>query len=207
MSGSRYRTLIYIGLSLVASVLSFACKAQSEAVTDSTKRGPYSLVTYVGGGLMRFVGTAGTPPGYQKSIHKTGGAATFRVMWHPDHRLKFGIESGWTQFYSYDVQGGLNVAKVNLTGVPLLLVFSMPITKHISVFAGTGGYMLTSNLEYQGTVNATTFAIGYMASAMYTVPLSQRLSLAGEFKWMNARETKDGSLSLQLLVLYKVFEW
>ena len=174
---------------------------------DSTSRGPYALVAYAGGGLSRFVATAGTPPGFNRSINKNGPMGTVRLMWHPDHRLRFGIESGWTSFYSYSVIGGANVAKVNLTGIPLLMVFSMPVTKRLTLFAGTGTFLLTSHLDYVGKVDRHKFSIGYMASAMYVVPLSDRVSLASELKWFNARETKDTALSLQLMAIWKFYQW
>ena len=174
---------------------------------DSTSRGKYALVAYVGGGISRFVGTAGTPPGFNRSINKNGPMGTLRIMWHPDHRLRFGIESGWTSFYSYQVIGGAYVAKVNLTAIPLLMVFSMPVTKRLTLFAGTGTFLLTSDLDYVGKVERHKFSIGYVASAMYVVPLSDRVSLASELKWFNARETKDSALSLQLMAIWKFYQW
>jgi hypothetical protein len=164
-------------------------------------------VAYVGGGFSRFAGVAGTPPGFNRSINKNGPVGTFRIMWHPDHRLRFGIESGWTSFYSYEVRGGTNSAKVHLTGIPLLMVFSMPVAKRLTLFAGTGTFLLTSNLDYVGKVQRNQFTIGYMASAMYVVPISDRVSLASEFKWFNARETKDTTLSLQLMAIWKFLQW
>ncbi|SRR5258706_3463662 len=189
---------LYCGLAMAQS---------ADSLPDSTSHGSYALVAYLGGGISRFVGTAGTPPGFNTSINRNGLTGTFRLMWHPDHRLRLGIESGWTNFYSYEVRGGANTAKVSLTGIPLLLVFSMPVTKRLSLFAGSGAYWLTSNLDYVGKVQRNQFSIGYMASALYVVPLSARVSLAGEVKWFNARETKDTTLSLQLMTIWKFYQW
>ena len=182
--------------------------AQTETPTqDSISRRNYALVAYVGGGFSRFVGAAGTPPGFNTSLNKNGVAGTLRFMWHPDHRVRFGIESGWTSFYKYQVNGGTNAAKVNLTGIPILLVFSMPVTKQLSLFAGAGTYWETSYLDYVGKVKSNRLSIGYMASAMYVVPISERISLASELKWFNATETKDSALSLQLMAIWKFYQW
>jgi len=184
--------------------------AQTEAEPpspDSTSRGTYALVAYIGGGMSRFVGTAGSPPGFNTSINRNSPSGTFRLMWHPDHLLRVGIESGWTGFYKYKVQGGTYTAKLNHTATPILIVFSMPVTKRLSLFAGTGTYLVTSYLDYVGKVQSSAFSLGFMASAMYVVPLSERVSLAGEFKWLNARETKDTSLSLQLMAIWKLYQW
>ncbi|MDB5240397.1 MAG: hypothetical protein JWP57_1022, partial [Spirosoma sp.] len=72
--------------------------------TDSTanKRGPYTIVLTLGGGLSYYSTHLGVPSGLdQVDVSRFGVPATFRAMWYPDHRLRIGLETGWTTMYSY----------------------------------------------------------------------------------------------------------
>ncbi len=172
----------------------------------SQARGEYSLIGYAGGGISFFAGDAGTPSDLNTELSKTKAIGTLRLMWQPDHLLGIGLESGWTNFYSYKVQGSVN-GEVNVRAVPLLLVFSMPLAKNLKIFAGTGGYFMTSDLDYQQQTKSNTFSLGWMAALSYSYPISKTCDIATEFKWLNARETKDGSLSLQILLRWKILTW
>src|SRR5689334_4548368 len=68
----------------------------------SKGRGEYALVAYVGGGFSYYATTIDTPDGSQNvQINRRGFPNSLRLMWHPDHRLRMGIESGWIEFYGY----------------------------------------------------------------------------------------------------------
>jgi hypothetical protein len=169
--------------------------------SDST----YEVVAYIGGGFSRYLLAPGGPPDIPINVSKMGLAGTVRVMWHPNHLVRLGIETGWTKFYSYTLQTQPS-GQVYLSGVPLLIVWSMRVL-NVDLFWGSGYYLLNSNLDYQGTVNVKTWSLGWMVAASYTHPLSDKLGVAGEVKWMNATEHELANLTAQVQLVWRVFEW
>jgi hypothetical protein len=169
---------------------------------DST----FSLVLYAGGGYGVYATSITPPPDVSPSIHRGGMSSTVRLMWHPDHLLRVGVESGWTQFFSYTIRGA-SPGSLSLSAVPLLLVFSMPVGGRINVFAGAGGYFVSSHLQYGTTVRVNEFSQGWMLAASYVVPISTSLGIAGELKWYNASQFEDGSVTLQVQLVWSVLEW
>lgn len=189
---------------LVCCLAGFAVPGDLRAGTpgDST----YSLVAYIGGGLARYiVAPGGPPPGVPVEYTRTGLSGTVRVMWHPDHLLRLGLESGWASFYSYKF-GTQPSGEVSLSAVPLLVVWSMNVLG-VDWFVGSGYYRLNSSLDFKGTVDVQTWSLGWMAAASYTHPLSESLGLAGEVKWMNATEHADAALNIQVQLVWKLLEW
>jgi len=126
-------------------------------------------------------------------------------MWHPDHLIRLGLETGWTKFYSYEF-GSQGEGEMYLSGVPLIVVWSMNVL-NIDFFAGAGYYHLNSNIDYKGTINGTTWSLGWMTAGSYTHKLSDNLGVAGELKWMNAVESQDAVITLQVQLVWKFFEW
>jgi len=171
-----------------------------------SKQGLYSLNVFVGGGVSYYLVDPGTPADLKSQISKTHPIGTLRIMWYPDNLLRVGLESGITNFYSYKIQDSISGGVV-VQAVPLLLVFSMPITKRINLFAGPGGYFITSKLDFEGKTQAGTFSLGWMAAGSYEYPINDKLRLAGEIKLLNAFETKDISLSVQIQLRWKIKEW
>lgn len=176
-------------------------------IDSAKKSGEFALVAYVGGGISFFTGKAGTPAGLNSNISTTNPIGSIRVMWHPDHLLRVGLESGWLNFYSYTAENNNVKGKVNVQSIPILLVFSMPIFNRFNIFAGPGSYVITSRLNYGTHVNSTTLSLGWMAAVSYVYPLSDKLGIAGEFKWLNSWETKDQSLILQIQLRWKFLTW
>lgn len=181
--------------------------AQSNVkISSSVKRKP-TLLMYAGGGLSGYTSTINPTAGIlEDKISKISSVGTFRLMWHPGYRLRLGIETGYVNFYSYKVKNGNTSGKVNLNAIPLLIIWSMPIVKRVNIFAGIGSYWLTTNLNYNGTVKSKTFSLGSNIALSYTQPLTKTLGLAAEVKWMNAFETKDNLLSVQALLVWRVFK-
>lgn len=181
--------------------------AQSNVKTDTVVTRKQSFVLYVGGGLAGYTTTINPTAGIlQGDVSKISPVGTFRIMWHPGYRLRLGIETGYTNFYSYHVKNGNVSGKVSLDAIPLLIVWSMPVVKRVSIFAGLGSYWLTTRLNYDGQVKSKTFSLGSNIALSYTQPLSKTLGLAAEAKWMNAFETKDNLLSLQVLLVWRIFK-
>jgi hypothetical protein len=181
--------------------------AQIAVKKDSGVKRKQSFVFYTGGGLAGYTGSITSVSGIlDGDISKMSTAGTFRVMWHPGYRLRLGLESGYTTFYSYKVKNGTAAGKVSLDAVPLLIVWAMPLTKRVEIFGGLGSYFLTTHLNYNGQVKSSTFSLGSNIALSYTQPLSKTLGLAAEAKWMNAFETKDDLISVQLLLVWKIFK-
>jgi hypothetical protein len=185
--------------------------ADSLRLQDSllqTTRGEFALVAYAGGGLSYYSTSIGIPNGLENiRISRFGVPLSVRVMWHPDHRLRLGLETGWTTMYSYTSQIAGEDAKVYVSAFPILAVWSMPIARRFNVFAGTGAFIVNSFVDYSGKVNVDTFSLGWMVAGSYVYPISKNLGIAGEVKWLDAIETEDANLVFQIQLVWKFFRW
>ncbi len=180
--------------------------AQEQARTD-TVSGEYALVAYVGGGLSMYSHKPETPAFLDASTSTLGLCGSLRVMWHPDHLLRLGIETGRTRFYGYTFSDGTEQGEVDLTAVPLLLVWSMPLHERVNVFLGYGYYRLTSHLDYITETESSVWSLGWMAAASYVHPLTEDLGLCGELKWMNAVESRNTVFSTQVQLQWHFLRW
>ncbi len=194
--------------------------AQSAPPTDTTQtpRGPYNLVVTVGSGLSYYSTHLGVPPAIEQShISRFGFPATLRVMWFPDHRLRMGIETGWTTMYSYRGHVAGDPAQVYVSVVPVLMVFSMPlawlsgtdrsITRRLAATIGTGVYLNHSRLDYAGTVISATRSLGWMAAGSYTHPVGRRFRIAGELKWYDAVGAENAAFVAEVQLVWRAFSW
>jgi hypothetical protein len=181
---------------------------KDSAEVNVQQKGKYAFVLYAGGGWFSYVGAIGSPGiTVNTSIVRSHPIGTFRIMWHPDHRLRIGLESGYADFYAYTLQNGNSPGKVRLTGIPILLVWSMALTKRLNIFAGIGSYLLTTHLDYKGSVQSETFSLGINAYLNYVQPVSPKLGIGAELKWTDATQTKDYGISAQVMLVWKFFEW
>jgi hypothetical protein len=198
------RDLLLLAIALLAGRVAHA---QPRNVPDSTQAGRFAFVLYAGGGLAYYPQLPPTPSYLETHSTSTGPCLTARIMWLADHRLRVGIESGWTTFYAYDIVEPSQPGRVELTGVPLLLVWSMPLTQRFSLFAGYGTYRITSRLDYITRSQASMFSLGYAAALSYVLPFSERVGAAMEVKWYNATETRHTILSAQVQLVWKLHHW
>ncbi|MDT8322555.1 MAG: hypothetical protein RRA94_00485, partial [Bacteroidota bacterium] len=146
-------------------------------------------------------------------IERSGMTANLRLMWHPDHRLRIGLESGWSRFYRYTVEQvqssfGTTDASLSLSAVPLLVVFSMPVLPALEVFAGTGGYFVRSHAtSFGSTVDVVAFSQGWMVAVAWTAGEWAGVRFATEMKWYGATQFEDGVLVLQLQGGMDLLRW
>jgi hypothetical protein len=166
----------------------------------------FAVVLYGGGGITRYVAEINTPAGIRATVHPGGSAFTFRAMWYPDHLLRVGIETGWVRFFSYTLHGATD-GNLYLSAAPMLLVFSMPITDRLNVYAGAGGYFVSSKLEFEGLVTVNELSQGWMLAASYHFPLTASLGIAAEAKWYNASQFEDATITAQAMIVWRCFEW
>lgn len=197
---------VFLAIALMAIMSINKSFAQSNVKTESKIKKKQSFAVYVGGGIGQYVSAIpNTPVNLENKITKSSAAGTIRIMWQPGFRLNLGLESGYTNLYSYNVKNGNSNGNVSVNAVPLLIVWSMPIVKRVAIFAGLGSYILTTHLNYNGAVKSKTTSLGSNIALTYTQPISKNLGIAAEAKWMNAYVTKDGVLSLQVLLVWKFF--
>lgn len=197
--GKKFGLLLCLGL-----VLS-AC-ARTPARGDEKPDSGFALVVSGGGGLSVYVAAINPPADIPSTVRRGGLSGSLRVMWYPDHLLRVGIESGWTRFFSYSLKKG-SEGNLYLSAIPLLLVFSMPVTSRLDLFLGAGGYWVFSDLSYETTVHVTEFSQGWMLAGAYRFPLSHSLDLAAELKWFNASQFEDASMTVQAHLVWRAFEW
>ena len=182
-------------------------KAQETGSAELKKAGEYSLVLYTGGGLSYYTPQPGVPENIETKTNLFGICSTFRLMWQPDHLLRVGIETGKIPFYSYTIRDNNYSGELKLSAIPVLLVWSMPITKKFNVFIGYGYYLLKSKLDYAGKTNSSAWSIGWNAAASYIHPVSENVGIAGELKWMESSNAKNTVLIFQLQLAWKFLKW
>ena len=204
MCGNKLKTVLWLLVIILGSTVGFA---QGKAANDSAVKKNKSLVLYVGGGPAWYPSSIQTPPGSESSVNRFSMATTLRVMWYPQYRLRIGLETGTTTFFSYELTNNDTTGKVKLTAIPVLVTWSMPIAKRWHVYAGVGSYFITSHLEYKGTVKSKSFSLGSNVGLAYQQPLSKNLGLAIEANWLDAFVSENSTLSLQLMLAWKFLEW
>lgn len=198
----------------------FAPSAESREAIDSitAQRGRYSVVISAGSGLSYYSTHLRVPAALEQShVSRFGVPATLRAMWYPDRRLRVGIETGWTTMYSYRGQLAGEPTHVYVSVVPILIVFSMPLTwlrgrkesiaRRFTVTAGSGTYLNYSRLDYAGTVLTSTNSLGWMAAGSYTHPAGRRLQVAGELKWYDAVGTENAAFAAEIQLIWRAFSW
>lgn len=194
---------------LLVLLYGFGATAQEEKYTSRpTGRGEYSLVAYVGGGMSSYLSSQVAPAYLQATTTRLNPVGTLRILWHPDHLLKAGWETGYVTFYKYDLKDSAGRAgKIALNAIPLLLEFSMSLKKRFNIFAGPGIYLLNTRLDYTDKVSSNKLSVGWMAAASYILPLGTQTGLGTEVKWLYAAETSNGVLCGQLQLVWRFLKW
>lgn len=183
-----------------------------------TRRWDYALVVTAGGGLSYYATHLGIPSNLERPrVSRFGSPASLRVMWYPDHRLRVGLESGWTTMYNYRGTVAGERTHVYVSAVPILLVFSMPLAwirgiernlvRRMAVTVGTGAYVNHSQLDYGGRVLSRTVSPGWMAGVSYTYPIGRRFRVAGELKWFDAVAVKNAAFTAEAQLVWRAFSW
>ena len=197
---------------LLISILLTCCilqtSAQSSAKTKLKPKHNYAFVLYAGMGPSYYVSPINTQPiGLQTDIKRSSLYKTIRVMWHPNYRLRVGLETGYTNFYSYTLINGGKEGKVQLTSIPVLIMLSIKITKRVNLFAGFGSYFLTTNLNYNGAVKSHASSLGSNIAVNYVQPITKKIGVAFEGKLVNAFQTKDNMFTAQMHLVWRFLEY
>ena len=172
---------------------------QETFTSQPQRRGDQALVIYISGGAGYYPSYKGALSYLQPRMNNINPVSSIRLMWHPDHLLKVGLETGYITFLSYSIEDTAgNKGKVALHAIPVLLEWSMAITRRINIFAGSGVYFTRTKLDYGGVSASGKISVGWMAAASYILPVSKNMGLGVEVKWLDAAESRDGSVCLQL---------
>jgi hypothetical protein len=205
MQNSKHFRLLFFGL---LAVLAGKAQNPDEFTSRPTGRGEYSLVLYTGGGLGFFASKNGAPDYLQPTVSRINPVGTVRIMWHPDHLLKAGLETGNIRFYSYTLRDSAGrEGKIALDAIPVLVEWSMSLKSRLNIFAGSGLYFLKTKLDYAGKVNSNKLSVGWMAAASYIYPIGKEVGLGTEVKWLYAAETSNGSICGQLQLVWRFLKW
>lgn len=163
---------------------------------------------YTSGGMSFFASNIGAPDYLRPTVSRFNPVGTIRIMWHPDHLLKAGLETGYTGFYSYKLLDSAGKqGKISLGAIPVLLEWSMSLKNRLNIFAGSGIYLLKTKLDYAGTVNSNKLSVGWMAAASYIYPIGKETGIGTEIKWLYAAETSNGSICGQLQFVWRFLKW
>ena len=201
-----YNKIIYL-FSFLIPLISFSQEVPEEVFDGPSPKQEFALVAYAGFGLSHYYSEPGSPAFTDASVKLSNPIGTLRILWHPDHRLRVGIESGFTTFYSYELTGNGNRGLLEYSAIPLLLEFSMTIYKNFHVYGGAGTYLLRSHLNFLGEVDSKFFSNGWMLGAAYVYPVTDRVGVAAEAKWLNAAETRDATIAGQVQLVWKFYKW
>lgn len=201
--------MLRLNLLIVCSCFFLAVQAQDEGFSSQPKkRAEYGWVLYASGGGGYYLSNSGVPRYASPTVSNLGRVTNLRLMWHPDHLLKVGIETGHLTFYSYKFRDSAGTAgTMKLQAIPVLVEWTMAVTKRLNLFAGSGVYFLRTNLDYRGRTISPKISIGWMAAGSYIHPLSTNVGLGAELKWMNAAELNNGMISLQAQLVWKFLKW
>lgn len=211
--------MIRLGL-LGLLIMAQAARAQFSPALDTTggKRGTYHLVVTVGVGSSRYGSPIGIPLAWgQTETDRQGQSMMIRALWHPDHRFRTGLETGLTTFYTYKGVVNGEPGSVRVTAIPILLIYQMPLAWHtgterslfrrLAVTVGFGAYLIRSAYNYKGTVKSQQLSAGWLGALSYTQPITNRLRLAVEVRWLNPTATQEHDFALQGQVLWRVLSW
>ena len=177
---------------------------------DSTRpnRGPFRLLVYSGLGSSYYSSPLKTPGTLDdEQRNRWGIPLSLRVMWQTDHRLRLGVETGYVGLYNYNGKVNDQPARVRVSAIPILAVFSMSVVKRFALYAGTGPYLINSHLNYNGVARGSTFSIGWMIAGTYTQPITKNLGIAAEVKWYDASQTNDACFVAQGTLVWRALTW
>jgi hypothetical protein len=182
------------------SIFSFGQAAEPR---EQPKPRKYSM--QLGLGVFQYVNTLKVEGDY---VDGTQMGASFRIMREFEHRLAIGVESGYYRFYDVSkppTSSNPLFGQATMTAVPILLNIRMRVVSDFYISGGTGVCLLYSKVtDFVTITKSNQFSLAaFHASALYLKPVSERILLGGELKFLNVAKTEDYGFSLQLIVSYR----
>jgi len=177
------------------ALLPAALAAQAAPAVPTPR--PNTLTLFGSVGAVHNVSTFDVEP---TGLSRNGLAGGLRLMWQPGYRLAAGIELGHTHVYSVKrtLASGTTYEQT-LDAWPLLFVFSMSPARGLHVNVGTGPSRSNGSVTAGGSSNSSSApGAAYMVSTMYLVPVSAKLALGGELRFLRLAKYEDNNLSLMI---------
>jgi len=172
----------------------------------------YSLSADIGLGYSRYLTTLEF-----MDLNKNGFSGTFRVMWHPEHLISMGFETGYQYLYSIrseisSEEFGTSSLEASMISLPVLFVASMIIfPETLPNFELNGGwgafFMFNYGNLYGSSIYSSVFSLGYHAGASYLQPLNDDIAIGGEIKYFYISKLQDSDLSFLFILSYKFLRW
>lgn len=184
----------------------------AETIFAQNKDTLHTLSADLGLGYSRYLTTLEFP-----ELNKNGFSGIFRVMWHPEHLLSVGLETGYQYLYSIrseisSEEFGSSDLEASMISVPFLFTASMVIfPETLPKFEVNGGwgafFMFNYGSLYGSSIYSSVFSLGYHAGASYIHPLNDDVSIGGEVKYFYISKLQDSDLSILFLVSYNFLSW
>lgn len=129
------------------------CSAQTPITTGSDTT--YRVRATVTGGLMATLYDQPTTPQTTATAY-LGNSLGARIVWHPDHLLAVGAQSGFVFFSTDELMiNGIESGKAGLAAVPIHMVLTMS-SNDFEFGIGIGMYQLQSIWKLAGVERATS---------------------------------------------------
>lgn len=184
----------------------------SSTAVPQNKDTLYYLTAELGAGYSRYLTTLDFP-----NLNQNGFSGTARVMWHPEHLLSIGLETGYQYLYSIEadvtVPGyGTSKASASMYSIPVMMIFSMKVfpivLPEFELKFSSGIFLLyNSGTAFGSEIKSSQISIGYTVAGTYLVPLNDIISYGGELKYNYISKIQDADLSIQLIFSYKFLHW
>lgn len=172
--------------------------------THGQDKRPNNFSISGGMGVFYYVNTLKTQP---DRVVNEPIAFSGRLMWEPEHRLSLGGEMGYYTIYKVKIdslKSNSFIGEAKLSAIPVLLCFRMRITRHIYFTGGQGLSILVSRItSFGNTVQNTQLSLAdAQLSVVYRIPISARLRIESEIKYLHFGKTQDYGFSLQAVATY-----
>ena len=168
----------------------------------------YQVNSYIGLGYSRFISDMNLD-----GLNKNGYSGTLRIMWKPEHLLRIGIETGYYRLYSFeqkniDTEFGTTDAQSALDAIPVFINVTMQIIRPLEIFAAVGPTFLSTSFESFGSKSESSqVSTSYIVGGTYLHDLSEKFKLGGELKYYRINKIEDGTITLQILLVYNIIDW
>ncbi len=156
---------------------------------------------YTGVGWLHYIDNMVRNVGYEPVTELNFACPTIKFMWEPEHRLSFGLETGFYRMYEIGYFWQEANKPLVADCVPIFININIDLGKNFYIGIGTGVAVL------QNKINAYSSAFSYanyQFSLSYRYPLAKNWVIGGETHYIWIGKNNDNMLTLQALLGYKL---
>lgn len=194
-----YKTILYLVFSVIA-------------LFPQNKDSLHSISIDLGGGYLRYITSLDF-----ESLDQNGFCGSVRFMWHPEHLLSVGVESGYQKLYSINPkidipEVGTYDVKASMFATPIFLVFTMRAfpesIPNLNILFAPGIFILYNRGEaFSQEIKSSQISNGFTSGITYLQPISDFFSIGGEIKYSQIAKIEDSDVIIQLMLSYKFLHW